>query len=134
VEFTNALYVRPNFPAFLQDGVGWDTNNTLVCLLCVDVVIHTAVLHVCVYVFVQFFDGHYLRAMKLRVFLVLVTPLQAYGAQRVLGRLRLADSVTSALEGGRLSAIRTGRLYPREYPGTHFKRLSRPRAHGMKPT
>jgi hypothetical protein len=60
-----------------------------------------------------------------------VIPLQAYGAQRVLGRLRLPDSMTSALEGGRLSAIRTGRLYPQEYPGTHFKRLSRPRAHGI---
>jgi hypothetical protein len=60
-----------------------------------------------------------------------VIPLQAYGAQRVLGKLRLPDSVTSALEGGRLSAIRTGRLYPQEYPGTYFKRLSRPRAHGI---
>jgi hypothetical protein len=53
------------------------------------------------------------------------------GAQRVLGRLRLPNSVTSALEGGMLSAIRTGRLYPQQYPGTHFKRLSRPRAHGI---
>jgi hypothetical protein len=45
------------------------------------------------------------------------------------GRLMLPDSVTSALEGGRLSASRIGCLYPQEYPGTHFKRLSRPRAH-----
>jgi hypothetical protein len=58
-------------------------------------------------------------------------PLQAYGAQRVLGSLRLPDSVTSALEGGRLSAIRTGHLYPQEYPGAHFKSLSRPRAYGI---
>jgi hypothetical protein len=60
-----------------------------------------------------------------------VIPLQAYGAQRVLGRLRLPDSVTLTLEGGRLSAICTGRLYPQEYSGTHFKRLSRPWAHGI---
>jgi hypothetical protein len=38
-----------------------------------------------------------------------VIPLQAYGAQRALGRLRLPDSVTSALEGGRLSAVFTPR-------------------------
>jgi hypothetical protein len=31
----------------------------------------------------------------------------------------------------RLSALRTGRLYPQKYPGTHFERLSRPRAHGL---
>jgi hypothetical protein len=46
-------------------------------------------------------------------------------------KLRLPDSVTSALEGGRLSAMCTGRIYLQEYSDTHFKRLSRPRAHGI---
>jgi hypothetical protein len=59
-------------------------------------------------------------------------PVQPYGAgPEGSGRLRLPHSVTPALEGGRLSAIRTVRLYHQEYPGTHFKRLSRPGAHGM---
>ena len=31
----------------------------------------------------------------------------------------------------RSSPLRTGRLYPPEYPGTHFQRLSRPQAHGV---
>jgi hypothetical protein len=31
----------------------------------------------------------------------------------------------------KLSALRTGRLYPQEYPGTHFESLSRSRAHGL---
>jgi hypothetical protein len=44
--------------------------------------------------------------------------------------LRLPDSMESAL-GGRLSVIRTGRLYHQEYFSTHIKRLSRPRAHGI---
>jgi hypothetical protein len=47
------------------------------------------------------------------------------------GRLRLPDSVTSALGGGWLSALRSRRLYPQYYPVTHFKRLNRPRAHGI---
>jgi hypothetical protein len=39
--------------------------------------------------------------------------------------------MTSELEGSRLSALGTGRVYPQDYPGTHFKRLSRPRGHGI---
>jgi hypothetical protein len=31
----------------------------------------------------------------------------------------------------RFSALRTGRLYPQEYPGTHFESLRLPRAHGL---
>jgi len=36
-------------------------------------------------------------------------------------KLRLPDFVTTAQYGGRLSALRTGRLYaPGNTPGTHF--------------
>ena len=35
-------------------------------------------------------------------------------AQRVLRKLRFTDFVTTAQDGGRLSALRTARLYPQE--------------------
>jgi len=35
-------------------------------------------------------------------------------AQRVPGRLRFPDFMTTAQDGGKLSALRTGRLYPQE--------------------
>ena len=41
-------------------------------------------------------------------------PLQAWSGPEGSRKLRLPDFVTTAQVGGRLSALRTGRLYPRE--------------------
>ena len=54
---------------------------------------------------------HYLHIVKEKVKPSHYRPGQA---QSVLRKLRFPDFVTTAQDGGRLSALRTGRLYPQE--------------------
>jgi len=58
-------------------------------------------------------------------------PLQAWAGPEGFRKLRLPDFVTTAQDGGRLSALRTDRLLPPgNTPGTHFcYRLNRPQGH-----
>ena len=55
--------------------------------------------------------GHWYIVSKIKVMESHYRPGQA---QRVLRKLRFPDFVTTAQDGGRLSALRTGRLYPQE--------------------
>ena len=48
-------------------------------------------------------------------------PLQAWSGPEGSRKLRFPDFVTTAQDGGRLSALHTGHLYPPgNTPGTHF--------------
>ena len=51
---------------------------------------------------------------KLRIDKGKAVPLQAWTGPEGSRKLRFPDFVTTAQDGGRLSALRTGRLYPQE--------------------
>ena len=54
-------------------------------------------------------------------------PATGRGGPRGSGQVKAANFLdVRHYEGGRSSALRTGRLYPRSTPGTHFQRPSQP--------
>jgi len=66
----------------------------------------------------EFYKGIYIRDLLRREYMQCVKdkaiPLQAWTGPEGSRKLRLPDFVTTAQDGGRLSALRTGRLYPQE--------------------
>ena len=52
--------------------------------------------------------------MEIILVLLAAVPLQALNGPEGSRKLRFPDFVTTAQDGGRLSALRTGRLYPQE--------------------
>ena len=59
------------------------------------------------------------------------TPVTSRAGPEGSRKLRLLDFLTTAQQGGRLSALRTGRLYPQGYSWYSFSLgLSRPQGHG----
>jgi len=54
------------------------------------------------------------------MFWITAVPLQAWRGPEGSRKLRLQDFMTTAQDGGRLSALCTGRLYPRKYPWYSF--------------
>jgi len=63
--------------------------------------------HICVciyiYIYIYIYKGK-------------AVPLQAWTGPEGSRKLRFPDFVTTAQDGGRLSALRTGRLYPQKMP------------------
>jgi len=57
----------------------------------------------------------YLKHLLFREYIHKAVPLRTWSGPEGSRKLRFPDYVTMAQDGGRLSALRTGRLYPRKF-------------------